>query len=499
MDMTRRRRVLALAAGAVAACGTGLLVAPGAANAAAASRGPVTARTASGSFGQAIELPGLGALNTGGDAAVASVSCGKSGVCAAGGQYTDGRKHVQGFVAVKRRGQWGKAIEVPGLGALNKGGNASVVSVSCGPAGSCTADGSYKYGSGSDGTGHYSDFVVGEKNGVWSKAIQVPGLGALNTGGFARAGNVSCAPAGNCAAVGSYTDASGHHQGFVVSEKNGIWGQAIEVPGLGALNAGGGAGVSSVYCASAGNCTAVGGYADGNGHQQGFTAEEKNGVWGNAIEVPGLEALNTTGDADVLAVGCASPGNCTAGGYYSNGADNNGQQGFVVSEQNGTWGQATDVPGLAALNSNGGAFISSVSCASAGNCTVGGDYDYDYNWGFVAVEKNGVWGRAMNAPGLNALDTGRYADVNSVSCPTANTCAAAGDYEDISGSSFHPEGFAVSERNGQWSPAIREPGPHTVRQEFANAYAVSCAAPGNCTEGGYYSDGHDHRQGFVTR
>jgi len=46
----------------------------------------------------------------------------------------------------------------------------------------------------------------------------------------------------------------------VVSERNGVWGRAIEVPGLAALNAGGTAGVVSVSCASAGNCAAAGDY-----------------------------------------------------------------------------------------------------------------------------------------------------------------------------------------------------------------------------------------------
>jgi hypothetical protein len=38
-------------------------------------------------------------------------------------------------------GSWGRVIEVPGLRALNKGGDASVSSVSCASAGSCAAVG----------------------------------------------------------------------------------------------------------------------------------------------------------------------------------------------------------------------------------------------------------------------------------------------------------------------------------------------------------------------
>ena len=47
---------------------------------------------------------------------------------------------------------------------------------------------------------------------------------------------MSCASAGNCAAGGRYRD-GGHLQGFVAGERNGLWGKAIEVPGLAALNA----------------------------------------------------------------------------------------------------------------------------------------------------------------------------------------------------------------------------------------------------------------------
>jgi len=74
--------------------------------------------------------------------------------------------------------------------------------------------------------------VAVERHGRWRKAIEVPGLGALNKGGLASVSSVSCASAGNCAAGGNY-GAPGHQQGFVVSQRHGRWGKAIEVPGLG--------------------------------------------------------------------------------------------------------------------------------------------------------------------------------------------------------------------------------------------------------------------------
>jgi hypothetical protein len=71
-------------------------------------------------------------------------------------------------------------------------------------------------------------------------------------------------------------------------------------------------------------------------------------------------------------VSCASAGNCSAGGNYLDGSGHN--QAFVVSEEKGIWGTAEEVPGSAALNQDGDAVTLSVSCASANNCSGGGFY-----------------------------------------------------------------------------------------------------------------------------
>ena len=97
-------------------------------------------------------------------------------------------------LAVARASTWGTAIEVPGLGSLNQGGNAQLASVSCASAGHCTAGGFYR-----DGSGDGQAFVVRETNGAWAKAIEVPGSGTLDAGGGAEVKSVSCATAANCA------------------------------------------------------------------------------------------------------------------------------------------------------------------------------------------------------------------------------------------------------------------------------------------------------------
>src|SRR6266516_250168 len=152
----------------------------------------------------------------------------------------------------------------------------------------------------------------------------------------------------------------------------GTWHTAQKVPGTATLNKGGNAQVQSVSCASAGNCSAGGYYTDSSGHTQAFVVSQVNGTWRTARKVPGTAALNQTGNAEVNSVSCASAGNCSAGGYYKDGSG--AGQAFVVSQVNGTWPTAIELPGTAALNQGGGAWIVSVSCASAGNCSAGGSY-----------------------------------------------------------------------------------------------------------------------------
>ena len=183
-------------------------------------------------------------------------------------------------MASETNGSWGDAVEVPGTATLNSGGHAGVFEVSCGAAGDCAAGGHY-----TDGSGRYQAFVVSEANGSWGDAIEVPGTATLNGGGDAGVYSVSCAAAGECAAGGSYRDGSSNDQAFVVSETNGSWGDAIEVPGTATLNTGGLAGVYSVSCGAAGDCAAGGSYVRGFGHYEAFVVSETNGVWGNVIHV----------------------------------------------------------------------------------------------------------------------------------------------------------------------------------------------------------------------
>jgi hypothetical protein len=481
----RRHRIMMVLAGAAAVC----CAAPLAVTAAP----PARAAAQTGTWGTAIQVPGMRSLNQGGQAEVRSVSCGSAGNCVAGGYYRDGSGQAQGFVVSERSGKWRTAIEVPGLGVLNASrpdGGAGVNSVSCPSAGNCAAVGPYI-----DSLGNHQVFVASQVHGTWDNAIEVPGFGTLNKHGFVGLGSVSCASAGNCAAVGGYLDGSFRSQVFVVSERNGTWGNAIKVPGTGILNAGGSAAVFSVSCATAGNCAAGGTYRDALGHQQAFVVSQVNGTWGKAIEVPGSGTLNAGGDASVSSVSCGSAGNCTAVGGYRDGFGH--LQAFVVREANGTWRGAFKVPGSGALNWGGLAYADSVSCASAGNCAVGGSYTDGAGQAqaFVASETNGTFRKAIEVLGSGTLNAGRFGSGALVSCASAGNCAAGLTYTDDVGVQ---QAFVVSQTNGTWGNAIEIPGLASLNVGGnAVVNSVSCGSAGNCAAGGSYRDRAGHTHPFV--
>jgi len=442
-----------------------------------------------GTWRTAVEVPGSAALNQGGDAGIASVSCASPGNCSGGGFYATGpglARTLHAFVVSEVRGSWGKAVEVPGTAALNTGGDAEIHSVSCASAGNCSAGGFY-----TDRSHRAQAFVVSQVKGAWGKAVEVPGIAALNTG-TAWINAVSCASPGNCAAVGFYTARSGN-QGFVVSQVGGIWGKARQMPSA-TLNASGGGFIYSVSCASAGNCSAGGTYADKAARTQAFVVSQVKGIWGKPIEVPGTAALNVGGAAIIDSVSCKSAGNCGAGGYY---ADKSGRsRPFVVSQVRGIWRKAEQVPGTTALNIVGNAEIISLSCASAGNCAAGGFYTgRSGTQAFVVSQVAGVWRRAVQVPGSAALNVGRQAQISSVSCASAGNCGAGGYYTDKAGK-WQP--LVVSDVRGTWGKAQAVPGSAALnRGGYAGVSSVSCGAAGNCGAVGFYTDRAGGWQVFV--
>ena len=106
--------------------------------------------------------------------------------------------------------------------------------------------------------------------GSGGTAIDVPGLVSMNQGEQAEVRSVLRGAADNCTAGGFYRDAASQAHAFVVRETSGVWRKAIEVPGLGVLNARGDAGVDTVVIGTRQrDCLCGPGLADSGGHREG--------------------------------------------------------------------------------------------------------------------------------------------------------------------------------------------------------------------------------------
>jgi len=130
----------------------------------------------------------------------------------------------------------------------------------------------------------------------------------------------------------------GPTQPYIATEKHGAW-SAQRLPGVAELSAQTmNASLSQVICRSAGNCSAVGTYATSSGSKV-FVSTELNGTWGMATDLPGLAAQNH-GNTGSPVMSCGAPGDRSLGGFYGAGRFS---KPYLASQQNGTWGQAHEV------------------------------------------------------------------------------------------------------------------------------------------------------------
>jgi hypothetical protein len=429
---------------------------------AAASVPAVAARV---HWGRAEAVPGLAALDKGqnpcvnqaisacASASVTAISCWGAGGCVAGGHFTDRDQHLQAFVARERKGRWGKAEEVPGTAALNKGGNAQVGQLSCARTSVCVAVGTY---TGRGGGGQW--FTATQRNGRRGSAVPVP-VPPLTGAGINA---VWCAPGGLCVAGGSFTDSGGARQDWVATQTRGRWRSALEVPGTAALSVGGDASIDAVTCTSAGNCAAAGNFASGTSITsdllpplQPFVVTETKGKWGAAQEVPGIQAMTPGLWADTTSIACPSAGNCTAAGNYQDGVPETCQGPvdgcsavFVVNERHGTWGHVTLVRDVG--------YVLSLTCPATGDCVAGryAENGDDFLFGALISETNDHWARP--------LVMARTFWVNSVSCARAGYCAAGGSFAGCQNLQCSTYGtgrpFVISEWHGTWGKAITPAG-----------------------------------------
>ena len=405
-----------------------------------------------------------------------------------------GASNSSGSAATNTYWEDGVQAVLPAHAATGDHQVVTISSVSCTSAGDCSAVGSYR-----NEAGRPEGLLLTETNGFWESGIEAVLPAGTIADQLVDLNSVSCSSAGNCSAVGSYYDDSGQ-EGLLLTETGGTWAPGLEaaLPANAAVTNYGGAAVSSVSCGSAGNCSAVGAYTDGPGAYAALLLKETAGSWETGVEAT-LPA-NATGEAAGLnSVSCSSVGNCSAIGSYLDSSGNG--PGLLLTETAGTWGTGVEatLPTNAATTEQ---FVdmASVSCASAGNCSAVGTYNNDThsNDAVLLNETAGTWMPGVKAvlPANGAKDD--QVDLHAVSCASATSCAAVGDYVDHAG---NIRGLLLTRTADKWSKGLEAVLPANATTEAPNQlgglWSVSCASAGNCSAVGSYNDRAERFEGLM--
>ena len=371
-----------------------------------------------------------------------ALSCPSVGNCTAVGQYRDSAGHEQGFLLSETAGTWGTAVEAPLPANVGPAPQVALHLLSCPSAGNCTAVGNFTEPS----RNGWQGFLVSETAGTWSAAI-VPSLPANASPNQERMeiGGLSCTSVGNCTAIGNYTDRSGDLDGFLWTESAGVWGTAVEetLPANAAPNP-----LVERYaegglsCPSAGNCTAVSDYTDSSGEDEGLILSETSGTWGTGVEATVPAGVRSETNANLHEVQCPSAGNCTAFGVFTNSEEHDRE---FLTENSGVWGPAIKLA-LPAGAEPQLVIEGSLSCPSAGDCSYVGEWKPNefVSRPLLATENDGTWGAGINGtlPANATGDPGAF--LSSVSCTSPGRCTAVGSYNSYTTNFVEREGMVFT-------------------------------------------------------
>ena len=406
-----------------------------------------------------------------------SVSCASPGNCSAVGRYVDSADD-QGLLATRSAGVWAAGVKAALPAGAAAAPDVDLHSVSCASAGNCSAVGDYK-----DAGGHRQALLLTQASGTWATGIKAALPADAGATSDADTAAVSCTSPGNCSAVGRYTDTDGDTQGLLLTQSSGTWATGVKLSLPANAFDDPEAALPSVSCAAAGECTAVGQYNGG----LGVRVTQTSGTWGAGVEVVPPAAGNAV---LITSVSCPSVGGCSAIGRYQE-APTFPLVPLLLAQSSGTW--AAPVKGtIPDAQLNPSVAMSSVSCASAGNCSAVGTYLHRSNapQGVVFTQTAGTWaaGVPTTPPADAAVEP--IQSLPAISCAAAGSCSAVGNYM------FRSQ--ALTQMAGVLAPAIALQEPADVFTPAVSVPAsVSCPAIGECSAAGSYQDSLGQGQAMV--
>jgi hypothetical protein len=339
------------------------------------------------------------------NANLAGVSCATATKCFGVGQYTNAAGKVVTLIERPAGATWSVIASPSRAGASES----SLASVACPTATACFAVG--RAGSG----GAYQTLIERWNGSAWSIMASPNVVRAVKGLTPNSLTGVSCSSATNCFAVGysiyfSYRTVVEHWDGkkwSIVASPNVSTSKTAES----VLNA--------VSCVSATNCVAVGRSASTISNQPGTyrtLTERWNGSAWSIVPSPNA----ASGSGELASVSCAGAKACVAVGSAYRSAVRN----TLIEAWNGTaWTRVASADPASTTHSS----LAGVSCAKPTSCVAVGaaSGSSNLNKTLVKILAGGHWSIVSAASPAAA----RTSSLNAVSCPSATTCSAVGNYD----------------------------------------------------------------------
>jgi len=315
------------------------------------------------------------------------VSCEEPEDCLAVGDYADGSGSSEPSSELWNGMSWTPV-------QIRASNNSGLNSVACPGMSSCLAV----------GFARYTPLSEIWNGGVW-KTLSVPAPSGQIASSLQ---SVACTGVSSCSAVGFYNNSASKSLNLAEHWNGTSWDlQSVPDP-VGVA----GSELSSVACATANSCVAVGYSFNTKGNSHSLAERWNGSVW-TVVPTPN----HTGGSEDVLnSVWCSGPADCTAvGDYFAL----SGSSYALIEDWNGTsWA-------IAATPADSGALLG-ISCAGTSRCVAVGDSAHGT---FSEIRIKAKW-QVVASP--NPKKSSDSAILLGVSCGGDFGCSAVGQYTGVS-------------------------------------------------------------------
>ena len=289
-----------------------------------------------------------------------------------------------------------------------------------------------------------------------------------STGG--QLGGVSCASASDCWAVGSYIN--GAYQTLIEHWDGTSW-TVVSSPNTSSTESNQ---LHGVTCASASDCSAVGTYSNNSGYE--YTLIEK---WdGSSWTIVTSLNISVSQDNQLQGVTCASASNCWAvGDYLSYNGANYYWQTLIEKWDGNSWTIVTS-PNTSLPQPNQ---LNGVTCTSASDCWAVGYHIFGSIYRTLIEHWDGTAWTVVTSPNTSSnLSNILY----GVTCTSASQCWAVGVR--CSGDNWQT---LIEKWDGSSWTIVTSPNTSSSWDNYLNG--VTCTSASSCWAAGDYTDGNNYR------